>query len=88
MQGSKADADRESRLADTVGEGEGGTNSESSIETHTSPYATETAGGNLLCDTGSPNQVLCGHAVGWEGMGSGREAQEGWGVCMPTADSC
>ena len=72
---------------DTVGEGGGGMNSESSTETHTSPYVTETASGNLLCDTGSPNQVLRGNPEGWEGMGSRREDQEGGDVCIPVADS-
>ena len=88
FQGSKGDADRESRLVDTVGEGGGGMNSESSTEMHTSPYVTETASGNLLCDTGSPNQVLRGNPEGWEVVGSGREDQEGGDVCIPVADSC
>ena len=37
LQGSSGDADIENRLADTVGEEEGGTNLESSIETYTLP---------------------------------------------------
>ena len=78
MQGSKGDADRESRLVDTVGEGEDGMNSESSTETHTSPYVSETASGNLLCDTGSPNQVLRGNPEGWEVGGRIKRA----GMCV------
>lgn len=35
MQDRNRDADMESRLVDTVGEGEGGTNREESVETYT-----------------------------------------------------
>ena len=38
MQGSNGNADIVSRLVDTVGEGEYGTDWESSIETYTLPY--------------------------------------------------
>ena len=38
LQGSSGDADIRSRLVDTVGEGEGGTNWKSNTETHTLPY--------------------------------------------------
>ena len=38
MQGSNEDADIGNRLVDPVGEGEGGTNGESSMETFTLPY--------------------------------------------------
>ena len=38
FQGSNADTDIENRLVDTVGEGEGGTNWESNMETYTLPY--------------------------------------------------
>ena len=38
MQGSSGDADIENRLMDTEREGEGETNAESSMETHTPPY--------------------------------------------------
>ena len=38
MQGSRGDTDRENRLVDTVGEGEGGMNRETSIEAYASPY--------------------------------------------------
>ena len=31
------------------------------------------------------SQVLCDNLEGWDGLGSGREAQEG--VCIPMADS-
>ena len=38
MQGSDAHADIENRVLDVVGQGEGGTNRESNIETYTLPY--------------------------------------------------
>jgi len=42
----------------------------------------------LLYDTGSSNQVLCDSLKGWDGMGGGREVQEGEDICIPVADSC
>ena len=39
-------------ILNTVGEEEGGTNWESSIETYTLPYVKETASEKLLYDTG------------------------------------
>ena len=53
LQGSSRDADIENRLVDTVGEGEGGMNWESSEETYTLPYVKQIDSGNLLCATGS-----------------------------------
>ena len=38
MHGSNGDTDIENRIMDTVGEGEGGANGESSRETYTLPY--------------------------------------------------
>ena len=62
---------------DTVGEGVGETNGESSIETHTLPYIKRIASGNLLSDTGSSNLVLCDNLEGWDRVGSWREVQQG-----------
>ena len=56
MQGSSRDADIENRRVDTVGEGEGGMKGESSLDIYTLPYATQTASGDLLYDTGSSTQ--------------------------------
>ena len=58
MQGSGGDADIDNRPVDTVVEGEGGTSSESNMETYK----------NLLYDTGSSNQVLCDNVEGWDGQ--------------------
>ena len=38
FQGGNGDSDIENRLVDTVWEGDGGTNRESSMETYTLPY--------------------------------------------------
>ena len=34
------------------------------------------------------NPVLCDNLEGWDGVGGGREVQEGGDMCMPMADSC
>ena len=44
----------ESRLVDTVGEGEGGKNWESSIDIYTLSCVKQIDGGKLLNNTGSP----------------------------------
>ena len=36
----------------------------------------------LLYDAGSSNLVLCDNLEGWDGMGGGREVQEGGDVCI------
>ena len=46
------------------------------------------ASGNLLYYTGSPNPVLCEDLKGWNGVGGGREVQEGGDMSVPMADSC
>ena len=53
-QGSGGDADIESRAVHTVGQGEGGANRESSMET--SIAVCGMARGDSLCDTGSSKQ--------------------------------
>ena len=48
VDGSNGDADIENRLVYTVGEGEGGTNWDNSIETYTLPHVKQRASGKLL----------------------------------------
>ena len=55
---------------DTVGEGEGGANGESSIESYTLPYV-KLDSGNLLYNAGSSNSVLSDKLEGWDGVGDG-----------------
>jgi len=31
---------------------------------------------------------LCDKPVGWDGVGDGRELQEGGDICIPMTDSC
>ena len=31
--------------------------------------------------------MLCDNLVGSDGMGGGKEVQEGWDICIPMADS-
>ena len=55
MKGSNRETDLENRFVDTVGEEEGGTNEESSMETYTLPYVKQIDSGNFLYDSGNSN---------------------------------
>ena len=46
------------------------------------------ASGNWLCDAGSSSWGLCDNLQGRDGVGDGREVQEGGDICIPIADSC
>jgi len=52
------------------------------------PYVKGIASGNLLYYAGSSNPVLCANIEGWDGVGDGREVQEGGDTYIPMADSC
>ena len=62
-------AAKETQTCEHSGEGEDGTNRESSTETHTSARAGEAASGNLPRDTGSSSWMLCDNLEGWDGRG-------------------
>ena len=32
--------------------------------------------------------LLCDNLEGWDGVGDGKEVQEGGDICIPVADSC
>ena len=66
-----------------MGEGEVGMSWKSNIEAYTLPYIKYIASGHLLCDA-----MLCDNLEGWDGVGAGREVEEGRDICIPTADSC
>ena len=70
LQGSKADADTENRLVDTVWEGEGGTNGESSMETHTLPYVKQDRG--IRCTTHRAQTGALWQPGGEDRVGGGR----------------
>ena len=44
----------------------------------------------ILCFTKhrEPNPVFCDNLEGWDGVGDGREVQEGRGLCILVPDSC
>ena len=69
LQGRNRDTDLENGLVDTAGEGEGGTNWESSIEIYILPYVKLIASGKLLYNTGSSSQ--CSMTTYRSGMGWG-----------------
>ena len=62
---------------DTVEEGEGRTNWESSTEIYILPCVKQIA-----------NRKFCDNLEGWDGVGDGKEVQEGGDICIPVADSC
>ena len=82
LQGSTGDTDIENRLVDTAGEGEGGTTWEQSIETYVSPYAIQIAIENWLYDAGNSNPVLSDNLEELDGVGGGREVQDGGDICL------
>ena len=51
------DADIENRLLDIVGEGEGGTNSESIIETYVLPYVNRRPVGSCITQGAQPDAL-------------------------------
>ena len=84
MQGNNRDADTENRIVDTVQEGEGGMNRESSIETYTLPCVKQIAPVGICCmmqgaqTVGSVTTYSGG--MGWEARG--RFKREGTYVCL------
>ena len=44
--------------------------------------------GNLLYDADRSNPVLCDNLEEWEGVGGGKEVQEGRDISAPMTDSC
>ena len=67
---------KQKRHSNSTGEGVGGTNWESSTETYTLLYIKSIASGKWLCNK-ELNLVLCDDLEVWDGVGSGREVQEG-----------
>ena len=60
---------------------------ESNMETY-KPHVKQIASGNLLYDTVNSYLILYDSLEGWDGVGAGREIQEGGDICISMADSC
>ena len=67
MQDSKRDTDIKNRLLDYVGEGEGGTIWENSVETRILPYVKQMTSASLMHEAGHSKLVLWDNPEGWSG---------------------
>ena len=85
---SKMQWDIENRLVGTEGERKGGMNWESSMETYTSPYVKLDSWGEFAIWLRELKLGLCDNVEGWDGVGGGRELQEGGDICIFMTDSC
>ena len=77
MRDRKRGTDVKNRLLDSVGEGEGGTIWENSIETCILTYVKQIASPRLMHDTGCSGLVHWDVPEGWYGVGGGRGVQDG-----------
>ena len=59
---------------------------ESSVEAYTLPYVDSQWKFTVLLR--ELKLVLCDNLEEWDGVGVGREVQEGGNICIPMADSC
>ena len=87
LQDSKEDADIEYRLADTLGEREGGTNWKSSIETYALPYVKLNSQWKFAVRLRELKKGFCIKPEGWDGERDGKELQEEGIMDVPMADS-
>ena len=67
-------------------EGKGEMNGESSMEACTSPCVKYIANGKVVW-LRELTLRLCNNLERWDGVGGGRETQEGGGICIPMANS-
>ena len=88
MQGSSGDADIANRLADTAEERERLLERVTLKHTHTHYHMDNRQPVGICHVTVSSSLVLCDNLEGWDGVGGGREVQEGGDICIPVADSC
>ena len=65
------DTDVKNRLLDSVGEGEGGTIRENSIETCIFLYVKQMTSASLMHEARHPKRVLWDNSEGWGGEGGG-----------------
>ena len=88
LQGSNKDVDKENRLVDTKGEGEGEVNWKSSIETYTLPQTKLDTWWKSAVWCGELKSGVCDNLEGWARVGGGREVQKGGDIHVPMVDSC
>ena len=87
MRGHKRDTDVKSRLLDSVGEGEGGTTWENSIETCILSYAKEIIRASVMNEAG--HSKLVSGTTQRNGVGRESGGVSGWeDTCTSVADSC
>ena len=77
MRDSKRDTDVNNRLLDSVGEDEGGTIGENSIETCILSYVKQITSPGSMHETGCSGQVHWDDPEGCNGMGGGRGVHDG-----------
>ena len=70
-----------------MGEGEDGTNWESSIETYTLPYVKLDSQWKFTVWHRSSNLELYNNLEAWDGVGGGKEVHKGGDICIAMADS-
>ena len=88
MQDSKRDTDVKKKLLDSVGEGEGGTIWETSIETCILPYIKQITSSSSMHKARHTNLVLWDNPERWGAGGGGAEDSGSGDTCTPMADSC
>ena len=89
MQDSKRDTETKNRLLDSVGEGQGGTIWENSIETCILPYVKQMTSASSMHEAEHSKLVLWDNLEGrGVGGGGGSGVQDGGDTCTPMGDSC
>ena len=83
MQGRNGEADVENRLVNTTGEGDGGTNGESSTEIYTSPRVKQLEGSCCVTRSSAWGSVMTQKGDGMEWQGGSRRRL----ICIHMADS-
>ena len=80
MQDSKRDKDVQSRLFDTVGEGDGGMIRDNGIETCILSCVKQIASPGSMHETEHSGPVHWDDTEGWRGLGGRWEGGSGWGT--------
>lgn len=89
MQGRKRDTDVENRYA-AMAEGRGvrgRVNWKIRSDIHAPPCVKQIASRNLLYVHHGRSPVLCDDLEGWDGVGAGKQTQDGGDICIHGADS-